>query len=170
MDTDTLINRLQASAEVIAGLAKDLPAEQISWKPAPEKWSILEVVAHLLDEEREDFRARIESVLHRPHEDWPPIDPEGWVNERDYASRDLDETLGTLLAEREHSVTWLRSLEEPDWEATYEHPKLGSLRAGDLLASWLAHDFLHIRQLDELHWQYHRRNVRPYDVSYAGGW
>ena len=170
MNVETLIERLAANAEVFAGLTKDLPAEQIAWKPSPEKWSILEVLAHLLDEEREDFRTRIDGVLHRPLEDWPPIDPQGWVEERGYASRDLDETLRDFLSEREQSVSWLRGLEAPNWEATYQHPALGPLRAGDLLASWLAHDFLHIRQLTTLHWQFHCDTMEPYEVSYAGEW
>ena len=170
MNIDTLIERLDENAEVIAGMARNLPAEQVSWKPKPEKWSILEVLAHLLDEEREDFRARIDSVLHRPDENWSPIDPQGWVEKRDYASRDLGETLRDFLSEREHSVTWLHSLEKPNWEGAYQHPTLGQLRAGDLLASWMAHDFLHIRQLTRLHWQFHCRMMAPYEMSYAGEW
>jgi hypothetical protein len=170
MNIEELIDRLEANAEVIAALVRNLPAESVSWKPSPEKWSILEVAAHLLDEEREDFRARIDSLLHRPDQEWSPIDPPGWVEERGYASRDLAETVRDFLSEREHSISWLRRLEAPNWQAAYQHPTLGQLRAGDLLASWLAHDFLHIRQLTGLHWQFHRHLMEPFEVSYAGNW
>ena len=170
MNTRELINRLEANAAVLSGLVEDLPPEQITWKPSPEEWSVLEVICHLLDEEREDFRARIDGILHRPEEDWTPIDPQGWVEERSYGTRDLGDTLRAFLAEREHSVSWLRGLDVSNWEALYQHPTLGPLRAGDLLASWLAHDFLHMRQLVSLHWRFHSREARPYEVSYAGDW
>ena len=51
------------------------------------------------------------------------------------------------MTERKASVEWLRSLAGVDWERTYQHPKIGPLRAGDLLAAWAAHDFLHLRQI-----------------------
>ena len=141
-----------------------------SWRPASDTWSILEVVAHLLDEEREDFRARIDATLNRPGEPWTPIDPAGCVRDRDYASRDLDETLREFLAKRERSLEWLKGLRSVDWNADYEHPSLGILRAGDLLASWAAHDLLHIRQLMGLHWQYDARLSEPFATEYAGQW
>ena len=170
MNAERVTNQLEQNASVIVGLVSNLPLGQADWKPSPDAWSILEVMAHLLDEEREDFRARIDAVLHLPGEPWPPIDPQGWVKERDYASRDLGETLESFLAEREVSVSWLRDLTVVDWGVDYEHPALGSLRAGDLLASWLAHDYLHIRQLTRLHWQFHARRIEPYGTEYAGEW
>jgi len=50
-------------------------------------------------------------------------------------------------------------------------PKPGfPLSAGDLLASWLAHDFLHLRQLTGLHWEYVSLLAKPYSTDYAGMW
>ena len=40
----------------------------------------------------------------------------------------------------------------------------------DLLASWVAHDLLHMRQLVELHWVYTIHQLEPYKVEYAGQW
>lgn len=170
MDEQRVIERLEANAEAIAALASGVPPEQAVWRPSPEAWSMLEVVCHLLDEEREDFRARIDLVVYRPGEIWPPIDPPGWVVDRAYATRDLDEVCQAFVAERARSAGWLRTLTAPDWDAAYEHPLLGRLRAGDLLAAWLAHDLLHIRQLTRLHWEHHRRHSAPFEVAYAGSW
>ena len=62
------------------------------------KWSTLEVVCHLYDEEREDFRQRLDIILHRPEAKWPPIDPVGWVSARKYNERDLAQSLAEFLA------------------------------------------------------------------------
>src|SRR5690606_33478745 len=121
--------------------------EQARWKPEPEAWSILEVVNHLADEEVEDFRTRIDFTLHRPGDAWPGIDPQGWPAARGYLTRELMPSLDRFLEERRHSVAWLRGLEGRDWALGYDHPRGGTIRAGDLLAAWLDHDLVHIRQI-----------------------
>lgn len=165
-----LVDRLAAGAGVFEALFRGVDGEQAAWKAAPEKWSLVEVAAHLLDEEREDFRARLELLLIDPARQWTPIDPEGWVAARDYAARDLSATVDAFVGERAKSVTWLRGLVDPDWEATYEHPALGSLAAGDLLASWVAHDSLHVRQVAWLHYGYGLRLAAGHSAAYAGPW
>ena len=169
LDLNKIIDRMRANAGAVAALARAVGDEQMRWKPAPEAWSLLEVVNHLYDEEREDFRTRVDYVLHRPGEHAPPIDPEGWVTARAYNGRDPRESLDAFLREREASLEWLQSLREPNWDAEYR-ADWGVLRAGDLLASWLAHDHLHLRQLNELHYACLLVQAVPYAIEYAGDW
>jgi len=169
MNLDYFIDRLSKNRGVFESLLRGLSPEQVKWRPSSDKWSMLEVVNHLDDEEREDFRQRLELVLADPHHPWPPIDPRGWVTTRGYNERDLDTSLDNFLAEREKSLTWLRQLSSPNWQNSNEGPN-GRLTAGDLLASWLAHDFLHIRQLARLHWQYLGAIAEPYQTTYGGPW
>lgn len=169
MKLEIALTRLSSSAETIASLARTVSDVQVRWKPAPEEWSILEVICHLYDEEREDFRTRVDFTLHKPDADWPPINPVGWVTERGYNQRDPAASLEAFLSERRKSLEWLRSLQNPNWEATHTNPR-GSMRAGDVLAAWVAHDHLHIRQLNQLHWQYLSQDVAPVSLEYAGGW
>ena len=138
-------------------------------RPDAGSWSLLEVICHLYDEEREDFRQRLDIILHRPDSPWPPIDPPGWVSERSYNTRDLADMLAQWRAEREKSLAWLAALVTPDWEAEYLAP-FGHIKAGDMLAAWAAHDGLHIRQLVELRRSRLVSLARPYDVRYAGDW
>jgi hypothetical protein len=42
------------------------------------------------------------------------------------------------------------------------------MAAGDLLASWVAHDLLHVRQIARLRYEYVRKLAAPYGVDYAG--
>ena len=82
MNLTDIAARFQRQAEAIQALAVGAGAEQARWKPAPDSWSLLEVINHLDDEESEDFRARLDILLHRPEEPWPPTDPDGWVLSR----------------------------------------------------------------------------------------
>jgi len=169
MNLDYFIDRFAKNRGVFEGLLRGASAEQVRWKPAPDKWSMLEVINHLYDEEREDFRQRIELVLADPGQGWPPIDPRNWPITRGYNERDLETSLNNFLAERDKSLAWLKQLSSPNWENRNEGPN-GTLSAGDLLASWLAHDFLHIRQLARLHWQYVGAIAEPYKTAYGGPW
>jgi hypothetical protein len=166
---DRLRALMTDNAERIRLLASGLEAEQARWKPAPGSWSVLEVVNHLYDEEREDFRVRLDIILHRPTDPVPPIDPPGWVTARRYNERDPAESLENFLAERRASLRWLESLGAPNWEAAVTGP-FGTIRAGDMFSAWVAHDMLHLRQLVELHYLYHRDHAQPYGVDYAGEW
>lgn len=170
VDPAAVAHRLAASAEAIRALASAVPPEEARRRPEPDRWSVLEVVCHLADEEREDFRQRLDLTLNHPGEPWPAIDPEGWVASRRYAERDPREALDDFLWERARSLEWLRGLGEVDAERAYEHPRAGRITAGDLLASWAAHDLLHVRQLARLEWRRLGREAAPARVEYAGDW
>ena len=169
MDFKDFERRLSLSAEIIRSMVQDVPEGQAHWKPSPQKWSIVEVINHLYDEEREDFPTRLDLMLHHPAKKWPAIDPEGWVTERGYNKRALAESLDRFLAERKRTTIWLAGVDAPDWNASFEHPQLGRIDAGSMLAAWLAHDYLHVRQLAKLHYDYVTLMSRPYSVEYAGG-
>jgi len=169
MNLELFTARMANNAEIIRSLTRGVSDEQARWKPNPDSWSILEVINHIFDEEREDFRARLDHILHRRDHPWPEIDPQGWVGERKYNQRDLGQSVRDFLQEREKSLAWLKSLSIPDWQLAYQAP-FGRITAGDMFASWVVHDLLHIRQLVELHWAYTTRQVQPHRADYAGTW
>ncbi|MEJ2666086.1 MAG: DinB family protein [Deinococcales bacterium] len=223
--------RLAATAWVLEELITGVDDEQARWKPTPERWSILEVVNHLYDEERDDFRFRFQHLLERPDEPVPPIDPPRWAVERHYNERELGASLESFLNERRFSLAWLETLDvgEPAGSqpagagldavgldaagqdasaaAAAGHTGFGEVatvagkaeaagagaggsgdagsghggvdldavspsgrRAGDLLASWVAHDLLHVKQIAKLHYDYWSKIAQPYTVDYAGEW
>ena len=164
MELDRFIVQMADNAGRIRALAEGISDEQARFRPDSDSWSILEVINHLLDEEREDFRVLLDLALHRPDEPRPRISPGAWVTERRYNERDLGQSLQDLIAAREASLAWLKGLSAPDWEAAYQVP-WGVIRAGDIFAAWVAHDLLHMRQLVELHWAYTTHLLYPHKVD-----
>jgi hypothetical protein len=169
MDFERIKRTMAENAERIRQLVDGTSTQEARWQADPDSWSILEVVNHLYDEEREDFRVRLDIILHDPERPWPPIDPPGWVKARKYNERELRVSLESFLAERRASLEWLDSLKAPNWEATVEAP-WGPIRAGDMFAAWAAHDMLHTRQLVELHYARILELAAPYRTRYAGPW
>lgn len=169
MNLDHFAARMSHNAETIGLMLKDVSDVQAAWKPNPTSWSVLEVVNHLYDEEREDFRVRLDIILHRADQPFPKLDTEGSVIERCYNERNLKESLRNFLRERQESIRWLHTLKSPDWDAVYETPRL-KMTAGDMFASWIVHDILHMRQLVELKRLYTIHELEPRKVDYAESW
>ncbi|MEX1132480.1 MAG: DinB family protein [Flavobacteriales bacterium] len=169
MDRALLISQLAHQGEVFRALLTDLSIVESRWKPGPEKWCALEVVCHVHDEEREDFRARLRSTLETPLEAWPKIDPAAWVSERKYREQDFHAVLANFLTERERSLAWLRSLSDAPWKNAYLHPTVGPVSCELLLTNWVAHDLHHIRQLVNLRYGYLKAQTTV-PLDYAGTW
>ena len=169
MNHQFIIDQLEENSSVFERLLR-ISLEQVHWKPAPEKWSLLEVVNHLYDEEREDFRYRLRSVLDDPTEPWPPIAPGEWVLQRGYSKRAYTPSVSSFLHERKKSIEWLRGLTAPDWRSTYQHRQIGPMSAEKILSNWLAHDYLHFRQIVALKFGFLSNMAAPLSLEYAGNW
>lgn len=169
MNHSELIPELEKNKQVFDALLNGVSNAMRLWRPADDKWNLHEIVCHLLDEEIYDFRARVKHVLENPDKPMPPIDPQGWVKEKDYAAWDYAETLQRFLIERGDSLSYLKGLQNPYWKQVHQHPKLGEISAGSFLFNWLAHDYLHIRQVNRYQYQY-LKVVSGIDLSYAGDW
>ena len=169
MEHDRIIEDLSRNREVIGSLLTGLSVADYTWKPQADKWNLLEIICHLYDEEREDFRARTKSVLESAGMPLMPIDPVGWVATRNYQAQDFERMIGKWATERTVSIDWLRSLVHPAWENVHHHPKLGAISAGTFLSNWLAHDYLHIRQIARLKYQ-HLQYRTGESLDYAGTW
>jgi hypothetical protein len=171
MNPTSLVDRLERFPEVLTGLVAMVTPEQARFKPPSGAWSILEIVAHLADEEVEDFGTRVRLMLENPAAAWPGIDPEGVAKARKYNEMDLPATMERFVRERRASVAWLRSLESPNWEVSVTR-SFGPIRAGDLLVAWAAHDALHIRQIAKRLYELAAEDGKPegYMARYAGEW
>ena len=169
MKFQVLFDEFVNSTEIVRTLLSGITQEEARIKPNSESWSMLEVICHLYDEEREDFREHLDFILHRQNEEWHRIDPQGWVIERKYNEQDFIEMQGKFFAERQKSLAWLKEIANSDWDTTYTS-QYGSATAGEMFSCWIAHDNLHIRQLVELRRARIEKITQPYPIGYAGDW
>ena len=169
MEFKILYQELTQSTEIIRTLLVGISQEESQKKSQPNAWSILELLCHLYDEEREDFRARLALILERDKKEWPGIDPQNWVTMRKYNQQDFIATQANFFEERKKSLDWLKSYVKANWDISYTSP-FGTMTAGDMFASWIAHDNLAIRQFVELRRSRIEEITKPYDITYAGDW
>lgn len=164
-----IVQQLKKNKLVFLELLQDVDPDLVYWKPAEDKWCLLEILCHLYDEEQDDFRFRVKWVLERPGEAPPPFNPIDWVLEHKYMQQEYEPMLFKFIAERENSLRWLDDLQDPNWDNHYDHPKLGKLTASYFLSNWLAHDYLHMRQILKMKFDY-LEHISGNDLNYAGTW
>jgi len=164
-----IIDQLERNLQSFQILTNSLTEVEYLFKKDPMDWCLLEIICHLYDEEREDFRMRLQTVLEAPFKHPPAINPEEWVLSRNYIDQDFEERRKEFIAERKSSVIYLRGLKSPNWSNYYEHPTLGNLDGDHFLRNWLAHDYLHLRQITQRKYQY-LQEMTGNECNYAGTW
>ena len=164
---EQLINRLESNLSVINALLNNRERDEYYFKPSEDAWSIIQVLSHLVDEEVLDFRLRLFSLLDKPEEVFPAYDPVSLIKKRSFVDDDFNQMLDTFMDERIKSVAMLRSLNDPPWDNSYNNRNLGEISARDFLANWVAHDYIHIQQINRLTYQFLNHKTKI-DLTYAG--
>jgi hypothetical protein len=169
IDMADIIHRLSSNADAIRALVSSLSNEQADWKPDPETWSMKEVMAHVYNEERVDFRQHIKEILSVPQQPWGGLQQE-WLQ-----VESCGQAMESFLKEREASIAWLKTLEATNWDTIIQatfgpSDEILKLSAGDVLTSWVEHDYLHLRQMIEVLHSWNVKKSAPYSLDYAGGW
>ena len=165
IDMNGIIRQLKGNAQAMRALVGTISEEQAQWKPGPDTWSMNQVMEHIYNEERIDFRKILKRMLDtspQPAEEYVPVDS-------------CRQALEGFLIEREASIKWLEALKTTDWEVASQWPfgptgDVTVFKAGDVLLSWIEHDILHLRQMIELLHAWNERQAPPYSLMYAGGW
>jgi hypothetical protein len=170
MKFQELYTEMTQSTEIIRAMLNGISQADAQIKKSPRVWSILEVTCHLYDEEREDFRKRLQFILGDQEGVWPPITPFQWVITRKYNEQNFSKMKTKFFKEREVSLAWLKTLKNTNWDIRYQVKKGRIISAGVMFASWVAHDNLHIRQLTELRRRWIEQKTKPYKIGYAGDW
>jgi DinB superfamily len=133
--------------------------EQLHWKPAQDRWSIAEVLAHLADVEVLGFRERVEKMMAEKNPMLAAYDQNAAYAEGRYSKLRAKESLKVFCHERDRSLSALRYVPMAAAGRTGQHSKLGAITIGQLMNEWAFHDLGHIRQISEL---YRSRAFFPY--------
>ena len=152
---------------VLANLLRGADAALLRAREAEGRWSPLEILAHLRDEEVEDFRPRAEAAAAGRRIE-RAIDPERWVVERRYNEMDPARVLAEFATERQRSCRWLAALDLARLDSRPVHPELARMRCGDFIAAWRMHDLLHLRQLATALVILTPRGFSGWRIEYAG--
>jgi DinB family protein len=139
---------LERTPAVLRALLEGLPSAWTDAREGPERWSPFDVVGHLIHGERTDWIPRAEMILGVGEaEPFPAFDREAMF--RESAGKSLAELLDRFARSRSDSVARLRALAltPADLARRGRHPEFGPVTLEQHLATWVAHDLSHIRQI-----------------------
>jgi DinB family protein len=119
-------------------------------RPAPNKWSVQEILAHLDDVEEHAMRARVAAMIEQHEPVLIPFDQEKRVVEMRYDRKDPRRTLASFARQRQANVRWLRTLKPAQLKRKGFHQTVGEITADEMIHEWAFHDLGHLKQILEV--------------------
>lgn len=142
--------KVQATtAKKLAKLIQGKSAAQLRKRPAPEKWSASEILAHLADSEIVQGW-RIRSILGAPGTPIQQFDQNAWASVGHYHKRDARKSLEQFRVLRETNVALLKSLSKQQWKQHGMHAERGEESIERLVTLMAGHDINHVEQVHAL--------------------
>ena len=139
----------KATPRKLAGLVKRLDKQQLNYRPAPDKWSITEILAHLADAELVGgFRMRL--ILGVNGIPIQAFDQDIWATTFQYSRRDPKMSLATFTMLRENNLAMLKSIPKALWENYGMHEERGKESIVQIARMFAGHDLNHLAQVEEL--------------------
>jgi hypothetical protein len=152
-EIQSAISLLAKTPHLLETLLGDLPGELLHWKPAPDRWSISEVLAHLAALEQ----VYADRALRVLAEDSPALmkyDLAGASARGEYSRGSAGENLALFTRTRRSTLAMLTGLPASAGARIGVHSELGSITLAHMLNEWANHDLGHLRQIAELYRAY----------------
>lgn len=139
----------QAAPKKLALLLKGKTGKQLMRRPAPDKWSVAEIVAHLADAELA-ISWRIRQVLSNNAVPIQAYDQAVWAKTFDYARRDPRQSLANFRTLREANVALLKSVPRKLWDNYGIHEERGNESVSHVVRMVAGHDLNHLQQIQRI--------------------
>ena len=139
---------LDSTPDILRGLMSELTEEDARWKPAEDRFSIAEVLAHLSHSEGHCYRMRLDRFLSEERPEFEPDDAQMYLDL--YRNADPKDAFDHFEEQRENNVDYLRELPASAGDRRAIHKEYGEITLSQMLHEWALHDLGHIRQIAEL--------------------
>ena len=138
-----------ATAKKLGRLIKGVPTAKLRKRPAPEKWSVSEILAHLADTEIVcGFRIRM--ILGAPGTPIAAFDQDAWVTSGHYEKRDPRKSIEQFRTLREANLALLKTLKPEQWKHFGIHSERGQETVEHIVRMFAGHDINHLRQIEQI--------------------
>jgi len=139
---------LRRTPSALRRLAGGAPRRRLSARPAPGKWSAIEILAHFADIELV-WGYRIRKILEEPGARIRPMEQDRWVAKCRYAGARADEALEAFAALRRWNLALLSRVGPAAFRRAGQHGHFGRLTIGKIVRMLAGHDRNHLGQLRE---------------------
>jgi hypothetical protein len=133
----------------IKSLIQNHSAAALRKRPAPDKWSVAEIVTHMVDTDIVGgFRMRF--ILGAPGAAIQGFDQDVWASAGHYADRDAHESLEHFTALRAANLAMLKTLQPEQWQHHGIHSERGHETIQHIVTMYAGHDLNHLKQIEAI--------------------
>ncbi len=153
--TQRMVGQLegQPPLKILSGTSRELdrligkaPGAKLRKRPAPEKWSAAEILAHLADTEIV-FGWRMRQILGAPGTPIQAFDQDVWAAAGRYQKRNPLKSLEYFRIVRESNLALLKSLTPKQWKQHGIHAERGPETIEHIVRMMAGHDLNHVKQV-----------------------
>ncbi|HKQ58332.1 MAG TPA: DinB family protein [Candidatus Eisenbacteria bacterium] len=142
------LDLLEATPGILRSLMIELTDADARWKPAPERFSVAEVLAHLSHSEGHCYRMRLDRFMAETRPEFEPDDAQMYLDL--YRDADPEDAFDQFEEQRGNNIAFLRDLPAGAGDRLALHKEYGEITLSQMLNEWALHDLGHIRQIAEL--------------------
>ena len=138
-----------ATTKNLIAWSKASPTAKLRKRPAPDKWSVAEILAHLADVEIV-IGWRMRSILGAPGTPVQAYDQNAWVTTGHYDKRDPRKSIELRRVVRDANLALLKSLSPDQWKHYGQHAERGQESIEHIVRMVAGHDVNHIQQIERI--------------------
>ncbi len=138
---------ISSTADRLGRVTSGLGSDVCDRAPAPGKWSVREIVAHLADCELV-FGFRLRQTLSEDHPSIQPFDQGAWALR--YKVYDLPSAMALFAAARAWNLLLLRGTSAAERKLSVTHPERGTMTLWTIVETMAGHDINHLNQVERL--------------------
>ncbi len=139
---------LAATPRQLARLVKGVSRKRLSQRPAADRWSVTEILAHLADSELV-YGYRIRIILEAGGAPIQGTDQDAWARFSAYGTQDPALSLEAFRVNRERLTRLLEGLPRRSWGLYGVHSERGKETVTRVVEMLAGHDVNHLKQIRE---------------------
>jgi hypothetical protein len=133
--------------QLLSQLVRSTDTRELDIPPAPGKWSIRQILAHLADCELV-FGFRLRQTVAEPNHTVQPFDQDHWAVQ--YEAYDALTALETFTAVRRWNILFLSALPPEAFARQVTHPERGTMTLQTVVETMGGHDRNHVKQIERI--------------------
>lgn len=138
-----------STAQKLEHLIRGVSPARLGKRPAADKWSVREIIAHLADAEIVGaFRIRF--ILGAPGTAIAAYDQNSWASSCHYSKCDPRKSLERFRSVRDANLSLLKLLTPKQWRHYGMHAERGQESIEHIVRMFAGHDLNHLRQIEAI--------------------
>lgn len=137
---------MQGTAGKLERAIRGVPRRKLRQRPAPGKWSVAEIVAHLSEIEIV-ISYRLRNVLASNRAPIQAMNEQRWAASGNYRGRDPRQSIQLFRTLRASNLALLKSQPRKKWKHYGRHEERGRETIADQVRLYAGHDLNHLRQI-----------------------